>query len=370
MLTGDDAALAPNDSAVIVGREPMKSTDGKGRTAMSMHHLRARLHDALNHRHQQAPATGITATIRATKDSGASRGRPTRTAFVLLGGGSRGAAQAGALTVLLEAGIVPDMIVAISAGAWNGSFLSVDPTPQRARDLERLWLAISSHDIVGGWPWNHAPRVIRHRLSLYDSAGMRQAAGRYIADLNFADLRVPLRVVAADLIAGHARIFADGPVLPAVIASSAVPGIFPPIAGEQEMLVDGGVNEWAACSTALDMGATRICLVACGCQMPAGRPRNLMQIVERTMDVSLRDSFDRTIFALSAAGIGVLPIFPDTPECSFLDFDHAADLIESGHVAAARALMTGWQPQRGPTSVLSGEPTIAPDSVATAEQTA
>ncbi len=277
---------------------------------------------------------------------------------MLLGGGARGAAQAGALTGLLEAGVVPDMILAISAGAWNGSYLAVDPTPERARELESLWLATTSRDIVGQWPWNPALHIVRRRLSLYPSDGMRRVASRYIAGLDFADLRVPLRIVASDLIAGREHIFSSGPVLPAVIASSSVPGIFPPVPGERELLVDGGLNEWAGCAAALDLGATRICLVACGSQVPdTFKLRTLIQIIERTMDVSLRDSFDRTIFALRAVGVDVLPVLPVTPECSFLDFDHAADLIACGREAANRALAAGWNP---PRYLWHGEPVAPP----------
>ena len=330
---------------------------------MSIPHLRTRLYHALSHIHHHAAPEGARETASTTD-------LPARTAFVLLGGGSRGAAQAGALTALLEAGVVPDLIVAISAGAWNGSYLSVDPTPERARALEGLWLATTSHDIVGSWPWNPALQVVRRRLSLYDSAGMRRVASRYIAGLDFADLRVPLRIVASDLIAGRAHIFAEGPVLPAVIASSSVPGIFPPIAGERELLVDGGVHEWTACVAALEMGATRICLLACGCQLPVvSKPRSLMQIVERSMDVGLRDGFSRSVFALRASGLDVLPVFPETPECSFLDFDHAAELIACGREAAGHAVAAGWNPPRGAWDAAVA-PDAAEDGVAAAQQSA
>ena len=311
-------------------------------------HLRQRLATLLQRQLERIGAGDSASSPDAGPGSEKQDAGPARTAFVLLGGGSRGAAQAGALTALVEAGVIPDMIVAISAGAWNGAYLAVDPTPERAYELERAWLDTTSHDIVGAWPWNPALQVVRRRLSLYDSAGMRRVASHYVAGLAFADLRVPLRIVATDLIAGRPHIFSEGPLLPAVIASSSVPGIFPPVASERELLVDGGMNEWAGCMAALDLGATRICLLACGSQMPATcKLRSFMQVIERSMDVSLHDSFDRTIFALRASGIDVLPVFPTTPECSFLDFNHAADLIACGHAAGLRALALGWNPPRG-----------------------
>ncbi|HEX6798631.1 MAG TPA: patatin-like phospholipase family protein [Ktedonobacterales bacterium] len=333
-------------------------------------HLRQRLANVLQWRLERVKAGDAASGPDAGPGGDTQSARPARTAFVLLGGGSRGAAQAGALTALLDAGVIPDIIVAISAGAWNGAYLAVDPTPERALGLERAWLDTTSHDIVGAWPWNPALQVVRRRLSLYDSAGMRRVASHYVAGLDFADLRVPLRIVATDLIAGRPHIFAEGSLLSAVIASSSVPGIFPPVASEHELLVDGGMNEWAGCMAALDLGATRICLLACGSQIPATRkPRSFMQVIERSMDVSLHDSFDRTIFALRASGVDVLPVFPTTPECSFLDFNHAADLIACGHAAGLRALALGWNPPRG-AWIPDAKPTPEAESVAVAEQSA
>lgn len=281
--------------------------------------------------------------------------RDPRTVFVLLGGGSRGAAQAGALTALLEADIVPDAIVGISAGSWNGAYLGVEPSVDRARQLEKLWLATSSHDIIRQPRWISAFSLVTRRRYLYDSQGMRRVAARYLAGLDFADLSVPVRIVAADLISGQAHVFAEGSVLDAVMASSAVPGVFPPIPGGDKLLVDGGMAEWAACQVALDLGATRICLLACGAPEPTSlKLHGFLQMILRSMDLTYRDSFNRSIFALRAVGIEVLPVFPEIPAYSFLDFDHAAELVAAGRSAACRAVLAA------PLAPLAGEVTPTP----------
>lgn len=285
-------------------------------------------------------ATGLQRFRRTPRES-----RDPRTVFVLLGGGSRGAAQAGALTELLEAGIVPDAIVGISAGSWNGAYLGVEPTVERARQLEALWLATSSHDIIGRPRWISALSLLARRRSLFDGQGMRRVAARYLTGLDFADLRLPVRIVAADIISGRAHFFSEGSVLEAVMASSAVPGVFPPIPGGDKLLVDGGMAEWAGCQAALDLGATRICLLACGAPEPTTlKLSGFIQMIQRSMDLAYRDGFNRSIFALRAVGIEVLPVFPDIPACSFLDFDHAAELVEAGRAAANRALLGTFAP--------------------------
>lgn len=299
----------------------------------------------------------LLATERAVRPS-----QPHRTAFVLLGGGARGAAQAGALTVLLEHGIVPNYIVSISAGSWNGAFLAQEPTPQRARELEDLWLHTSTLDIVGPRRWRAAINALAQRSSLYGNAGMRRVAERYLGELTFEELRVPLRVVATDLRSGSAHFFSEGAVLPAVVASSAMPGVFPPVVTPESVLIDGGIAEWAACLDALQWGATRICFVACGAVIGReSRTRTVRRVLERSLEISLRNNFDAMAFALRASGVDVLAIFPELPRGTMLDFDLAPAFIEAGRTAALQAL-AAWIHEESP-SADSHEPHDGQESV-------
>lgn len=290
-------------------------------------------------------SSDLLAAERAVRPS-----QPHRTAFVLLGGGARGAAQAGALTVLLEHGIVPNYIVSISAGAWNGAFLAQEPTTERARALEDLWLRTSTLDIVGPRRWRAAINALAQRSSLYGNAGMRRVAERYLGELTFEELQVPLRVVATDLKSGNAHFFSDGPVLPAVVASSAMPGVFPPVVTSDSVLIDGGIAEWAACLDALQWGATRICFVACGAVIGReSRARTVRRVLERSLEISLRNNFDAMTFALRASGVDVLAIFPELPRGTMLDFDLAPAFIEAGRTAATKVLAS-WTHDESPTT--------------------
>ncbi|HLZ22495.1 MAG TPA: patatin-like phospholipase family protein [Ktedonobacterales bacterium] len=266
-----------------------------------------------------------------------------KTAFVLLGGGARGAAQAGALTVLLEAGLRPDIIIGISAGSWNGSYLAMDPTPERAAILEGLWIATTSQEILGPRRWIMAVNAVANRASLYGSAGMRRMAERQLQGRTFADVTVPLHIVATDLATGEARYFSSGSLLPAVLASSSVPGVFPPVLLEGSVLVDGGITEWEGCQKAVELGATRIVLVACGgVTAVASRLESFRSILVRSMEVSNRSGFARTVMALRGLGVEVLPVFPELTVGNMLDFDHAPTLIHAGRAAARRAL-ADWE---------------------------
>jgi predicted acylesterase/phospholipase RssA len=265
--------------------------------------------------------------------------RTPRTAYILLGGGARGAAQAGAIGVLLKHGFPPDFVVGISAGSWNGAFIAQNPTTAHALELERLWIATTSQDIIGPRRWTAALNAVSFRPSLYSGDGLRRVAERYLEDTTFDDLRVPLRIVATDLVSGQAKLFSSGPLLPAVVASSAMPGIFPPVIAEDTLLVDGGIVEWAGCLAALESGATRICLVGCGSALPVrGKQESYRHIFERSWEIGNHSDFQRTVFALRGAGVDVLAIYPHIAGASLLNFDRAPALIQAGRVAAEKAI--------------------------------
>jgi predicted acylesterase/phospholipase RssA len=302
---------------------------------------------------------------------------PDLTAFVLLGGGSRGAAQAGAIAAVMDHGVRPDVIIGVSAGAWNGAYLAVDPTPERARDLCEIWAGLKNSDLLGGGWWRAAVSAVSGRASLYSAAGPLGVAERYMEKHHCEDLKIPLHILATNLTTAQPMLFSSGRLLPAVLASSAVPGIFPPMVIEDQIYVDGGLLEWDACAAALRLGAQKIYLIGCGSigelspkmtgprgngedsrrkasngRTPApaeGEPTlaptvgaNMLEVLERSWDVVSRYQFARAIEALRASGASVVSIEPMLPLLSRpLDFNRSAVMIAAGRVAAEAALSLG-----------------------------
>ena len=278
-------------------------------------------------------------TLRSNSSSSA----PQRTAFLLLGGGARGAAQAGALSVLLNAGIIPDLFIGISAGAWNSVYLASDPTAERARDLEALWKQTTSRDVLGSGWWSAPLNAVASRVALYGDAGVRRLAQRFIADTTFEELKVPTYVVTTELETGNARVFYHGRALDPVLASSAIPGIFPPVRVDDTFLVDGGLAEWEGSRLAIEMGATRVFLVACGSVFaPVQSCLSFRSMIERSMEITNKTSFASTVYALQACNVEVIPVYPQMTVGSILDFDHAESLVSAGRLAAKEALNI-WQ---------------------------
>jgi predicted acylesterase/phospholipase RssA len=109
-----------------------------------------------------------------------------------------------------------------------------------------------------------AQRVAAGHPSLYSDTGLKQFMGKTIGSWTFEDLAIPLRVIATDITHGDRAIFSSGPLAPALLASSAIPGIFPPVRIGEAVYIDGGAVDNASVETALALGARRIFVVDVG----------------------------------------------------------------------------------------------------------
>lgn len=187
---------------------------------------------------------------------GAACGRGPRTAFVLSGGGNQAVSQVGMLRALLERGIVPDVVVGTSAGALNGSAIAYAPNLTGVATLERVWTSLRSGEIFPGGRLGRAWNVLRRGTHLFGSEGLERVIDAATPARSFADLGIPLRVVTADLDTGEEVVITRGPLKPALLATSALPGVFPIVHHDGRRLVDGGVVNtvplWHAVSGPVD----------------------------------------------------------------------------------------------------------------------
>jgi len=168
-------------------------------------------------------------------------------ALVLGGGGSRGLAHIGVLEVLVREEIPVDMIVATSMGAIVGVFFALGYSPAEIAagmsDMQNNSLAMK---IAG-------PRARQRRV--------RDNLAGILDGKTFADLKIPVTMMAVDMLHGEEVTLSDGPLLPAVLASSAVPGAFPPVKLNDMQLADGGVIDSLATHVAYEHEADKIIAV-------------------------------------------------------------------------------------------------------------
>ena len=179
-----------------------------------------------------------------------------RTAFVLSGGGNQGVSQVGMLRALLEHGIVPDVVIGTSAGALNGSAVAYAPNLTGVAQLAAVWEQLQSDHVFPGGRIHRAWNIVRRGTHLFDNAGLAALIHHSTPARSFSDLEIPLRVIATDLDTGEEVVLARGPLKPALLASAALPGVFPIVVHGGRRLVDGGVVNnvplWHALSGPVD----------------------------------------------------------------------------------------------------------------------
>ncbi len=264
--------------------------------------------------------------------------RREKVAFALSGGGARGAAQVGMLRALLERGIRPDFLVGVSIGAWNGSWLAHDPTVESVDELEKVWRRIdrASFDMV--W-WRAARNMVRRRSSLYGGEGLARLLARYLRVFDFEDLQVPLHVVTIDLTVGRKAVFSHGSLAPAVLASSAIPGIFPPVTIGGHQHVDGGMVDPTGLETAIELGARRVYVLDSGYagQVP-GALDSMNIIVDHAFQVAALHRTERTLRE-ARRSVDVVYLRPGAGSMRHsMDFGATASYIGEGHRYASEVL--------------------------------
>ncbi len=185
-----------------------------------------------------------------------------RTAFVFAGGGSLGAVQVGMLQVLLEAGVAPDFVVGTSVGAINAAYFAGNPDLDGVARLARLWEGLRREDV---FPFTllSALRLLRRPESLIDPSHLRRLIEANLPFARLDDARVPLHVMATDQ-QGVGVCLSRGPAVEAVMASAAIPGIFPPVEIDGQQLMDGAVAANTPLRRAVELGAGRVIVLPTG----------------------------------------------------------------------------------------------------------
>lgn len=278
-----------------------------------------------------------------------------RTAFVLSGGANLGAAQAGMLAALHEAGVVPDLVVGSSVGAVNGAWVAGQ---QDLRRLGDVWRSLRRGDVFPTRPVNGLLGFLGARHHLVSDSGLRQLLRTHLRFERLEQAPVPLHVVATDVMTGEDVLLSTGDAVEAILASSAIPGVLPPVHIGGRTLIDGGVVNNTPISHAVDLGADTVWVLATGysCaldQPPRGALGIALQAV--TLAVHQRLAYDVTRYAGSVDLRVVPPLCPIS--VSPTDFSQADDLIRraQGHTrswlehgdtgASVSALTVGHAPQ-------------------------
>ncbi len=270
---------------------------------------------------------------------------PARRTWVLGGGGARGAAQVGVLQALFEAGVeAPSAIVGTSVGALNGASIAAYPSLAGTMMLREVWLSRQAAAVFQAHPLGVIISGLRRdQPSIMPQENVRRLIERAIAltgIATFEKLRVPLAVIATDLNAGRPAIFRSGALEPALLASTAIPGLFPSVRINEREHLDGGVVDNTPIDTAVDDGAKDILAISL---MGGGEyeqaPNSLPELIARTLQLSLHHQMlsDYERLRHHARIVVVCPITAPTATW-VMKREHVEEVMESSRQAMAKLL--------------------------------
>lgn len=277
-------------------------------------------------------------TVHELRPGIAGSGSPT-TAFVLGGGGNLGAIQVGMLQALAERAIVPDALFGCSVGAINAVALAADPGKSGVERLTDIWSRLDSEVVCPPGRLSGLLLLTRKYRSLQSNDALRSLLETSLTYRRFEEAAIPVSVVATSLRTGRDHWFGAGEVIPAVLASAALPAIFPPVEIDGERFVDGGVVDNVPISRALASGATRIFVLHVGnFDRPRPEPKRPIDALLQSFSIARNYRF-QTEIARPPSGIElvVLPSIDPGP-IRPNDFGKSGGLIARAHAAVAAFL--------------------------------
>lgn len=207
-----------------------------------------------------------------------------RTALVLGGGGSLGVAEVGFVRRITELGIPIDLVVGTSVGALNAAYVAFHEDPGHDC-LREIWTGLAAHKLFHRNLRSIALNLIRTRMSLYDDSFVRELVTPHLASDDLAAARIPLYITATNLSTGERHIFDRGSVLQAILASTAIPGLFPPVRIEDDLFVDGAVSTPTDIAAAIELKATSVIAIDLRTGLQRRQQSHIVDVLLRSLEI-------------------------------------------------------------------------------------
>jgi NTE family protein len=272
-----------------------------------------------------------------------------KTAFVLSGGASLGAVEVGMAGALYEAGVLPDVLFGTSVGAVNCAFLAGHPGADGADQLAEVWRSLRRDEVFPIVPRKALLGVLGRRDHIVSNLRLLNLIERHLTFERLEHAPVPLSVVATDVLTGAGRLFSTGEAASAVLASAAIPGVFPPVEIDGRRYMDGGVTANTPIAHAVASGVDVIYVLPTGhaCatnKTPRGALSMMLQAVtvmigrQLVIDIERFRSRVELRVVPTLCPLDVMPIdFSHTEELLKRSYDSTRAWIAAGEPAAAQA---------------------------------
>lgn len=267
-------------------------------------------------------------------------------ALVLSGGANRGAVEAGAILALFERGIFPDLVVGASVGAINATYIACQPSLEGAKNLCELWLGISRENVFPGDIFRRFFLLLSKRDRIYPNDRLRQFLTKRVPCRTFEKTAIPLCVVATSLDKGEEVVLDSGNLIEAILASCAIPGVFPPVEIDGIRYVDGGVTDNVPISVAVEKGADTIYVINVGWINEREKMiRNVFDITVASFNALQRKKF-MTELEHYRAKARIVHMHPrcrcDACDISFSNFSKSSQMIEHAY-STTLTLLDSWE---------------------------
>ncbi|HXW61216.1 MAG TPA: patatin-like phospholipase family protein [Candidatus Acidoferrales bacterium] len=271
----------------------------------------------------------------------AGQGERPKIGLALGGGFARGIAHVGVLRVLESNEIPVDFIAGTSVGALVAAAYAGGTSLE---EMERRGAETHFRDF-GRWTLS--------RMGMASNERLDEFLEKFTTAKRFDQLKLPLTIVATDLMAGESVYFTSGEIGPALRASCAYPGLFLPVRHKDRILVDGFLTETVPAVAARKMGAEIIIGVHLEPGLLASGPRNTIEVISR--------SFSILQMAATQPWRGQTDVLIEPNVHHFLwdEFAKTPQLVEAGEAAARAALpairgaLASWQAKSARTQWLT-----------------
>ncbi len=259
-------------------------------------------------------------------------------AVVLSGGANLGAFQVGVIDVLARAGLEPDLVVGTSVGAFNAAYWAFHPDADVGARLAEVWLRMSRSILLGGHPLLALPRLLRGGTLFADAGLARLLRTTLPSGARVEAASYPLGIVVTRAFEGTRKVIRSGPLESAVLASAAIPGMFPPVEIDGSFYVDGGLVANCDLQAVVEAGieqAVAVDVMRDGFDMPAtdlveSVTRGVTFMIAQQTEMAIQLWGPRLRLAMARARLAI-PARVD-------NFMHTQALIDLGRSAGERLL--------------------------------
>ena len=243
------------------------------------------------------------------------------------------------LKALVACGVHADFVVGTSVGAINAAYFAGDPSRAGVARLEAVWRSIRRHDVFPIAPFTNLLGLFAWRDYLVNPEALKKLLAHYLPYRRLEEAQIPCHVVATNAIGGGEVCFSSGSAAERLLASAAIPGVFPPVRIAGQYLLDGGIANNTPISTAIELGATRVIVLPTGFSCALDRPpRGALALALHALNLLIARQLvrDAEQFSSAAELVMVPPLCPLA--ASPFDFSITGKLIDRAAGATTRWL--------------------------------